>query len=220
MSHNGGWKGARAVLFQVTAFPVQQRTQCRKGYALSVRRPAVSNRKHETEEPKHRSALPQYKLKMKIPHWFVIVLIVGAIAGVACVVKAGATHPNRTWFEITPSTTALSVSDLLTVTVAMHYDGEGCPYHIFELGLYERGNAYTNFAFVSPALLNPGQAGITNVFTLTAIYSGTPQLFASAFGEYGGTVDCPWNWAYINSEPITITISGTGYREYLPVVAK
>ena len=158
---------------------------------------------------------------MKTLRCFIAVLVaVAAIAAITHLVEATTTSPNGTWFDITPSQFALSISETLTVTAVLRYDGEGCPYHIYELRLYQDSGADPSLEFISPSLLGPGSVGVTNAFILRAVHTGTSELFASAYGEYGGTPECPWVWRYLNSEPITVIVGSTIYREYLPVVKK
>jgi len=158
---------------------------------------------------------------MKIVHRLVTVFIVAAMMALfPHLVMAAVTSPTGAWLEIIPSTSLLSISDTLTVTVVQHYDGQGCRFAYVELGLYQRSTITPSLEFISPSVLYPGDIDITNTFILRAAYTGTSQLFASAFGEYGGTPDCPWNWGYLNSAPITVTVSGIVHRQYLPVIAK
>ena len=159
---------------------------------------------------------------MKIVHRLVTVFILAEIlALLPQLVMAAVTSPTGAWLEIIPSTSWLSISDTLTVTVVQRYDGPGCGFAYMELGLYQRGPITTNLEFISPSMLYPGNIGITNTFVLRAVYTGTSELVASAYGEYGGgTLNCPWNWGYLNSAPITVGISNIVFRHYLPVITK
>ena len=158
---------------------------------------------------------------MRLLRCFIALLAAAAaIAAITRLGEAATASPNTTWLEITPSTFALSISDTLTVTVVLRYDGQGCLYHIYQLGLYQGSNTSPSLEFASPSVLGPGGVGITSAFTLRAVHSGTSGLRASAYGEYGGTLDCPWVWRYLNSESITVLVSSVIYREYLPTIKK
>jgi hypothetical protein len=158
---------------------------------------------------------------MKTLRCFVAILVaVAAIAAITRLVKATPASPSSTWFEITPSAFAFSISDTLTVTVVLRYDGEGCQYSIYQLGLYQNSGAEPSLEFISPPLLGPGGVDVTSTFTLRAVHTGTSELFASAYGEYGGPPECPWVWRYLNSVPITVIVGRLIHREYLPVIKK
>lgn len=184
---------------------------------------------------------------MKILRCFIIVLAalvaVAAVATLTHQAGAGTASPSGSWLEIIPSQFALSIGDTLTVTVVNRYDGEGCAFHIMELSLYQNSGIDPSLEFISPSVLGPG---ITHTFLLRAIYTGTSELRASAFGEYGPPYPtatdaptptdtatdtptpspsptppvCYWVWGYIGSKTVTVIVSNMIYREYLPVIKK
>lgn len=184
---------------------------------------------------------------MKTLRCFIAVLaalvVVAAIATFIRRAGAGTASPSGSWLEIIPSQFALSIGDTLTVTVVHRYDGEGCAFHIMELSLYQNSGIDPSLEFISPSVLTH-EIGITNTFLLRAIYTGTSELRASAFGEYGpgpptatdaptptGTATptatytppppvCYWVWGYIGSKTVTVIVSSMIYREYLPVIEK
>jgi len=158
------------------------------------------------------------KIALRIVTVFVLA---GMMALFPHLVMAAVTSPTGAWLEIIPSTSWLSLGDTLTVTVVQRYDGPGCGFSYMELGLYQRGPITTNLEFISPSVLYPGAIGITNTFVLRAVYTGTSELVASAYGEYGGgPLNCPMNWGYLDSAPITVVISNIVFRHYLPVITK
>ena len=150
----------------------------------------------------------------------IVFILAGTMALFPHLIQAAVNSPTGAWLEIIPSTSWLSLGDTLTVTVVQHYDRQGCRFAYMELGLYQSNTVTPSFEFLSPSVLYPGNIGITNTFALQAVYTGTPQLYASAFGEYGGTPDCPWNWGYLNSAHIAVIVSNIAYRNYLPIIAK
>lgn len=102
--------------------------------------------------------------------------------------------------HLEPSTTTLTVGEPLVV--AFNLDVEGCVYASYDLTLEQVGG--TLFEHINPADPTIGPpVSYPAVFELEAIQSGTIQLRGKLFGE----VNCQgWQWQYIYSELITITV--------------
>lgn len=106
--------------------------------------------------------------------------------------------------HLEPSVTTLTVGEPLVV--AFNLDVEGCVYASYDLTLEQVGGTLLQHINPADPVIGP-PVSYPAVFELQAIQSGTVQLRGKLYGE----VNCQgWQWQYIYSELITITVLPEG----------
>jgi hypothetical protein len=127
------------------------------------------------------------------------------------------TDPFSATLKIAADPSLVAFGEELLVTIDLEVV-EGCQYPVLELTLYQDGEDGALFAYIDPstAVVNvPGSFPYT--YRLQAIRSGAVSLRAQTYGER----NCNdfWNWHYLSTSALPITVSGEASPTYLPLIA-
>lgn len=115
--------------------------------------------------------------------------------------------------EVLPERAALKFAEVLTVTVLVHDESQGCGYLVFDITLSERGEDAPIFEFLSPQTVGPPVL-MPAAFTLKAKTSGEVAFFARVYGE----TNCGGGWSWIPAPGLSEPVTVESERSFLPVV--
>jgi hypothetical protein len=125
--------------------------------------------------------------------------------------------PFSATLKIAADRSLVAFGEELLVTIDLKVV-EGCQYPVLELTLFQDGEVGALFTYIDPptAVVNvPGSFPYT--YRLQAIRSGAVSLRAQTYGER----NCNdfWNWHYLSTSALPITVSGEASPTYLPLIA-
>lgn len=122
--------------------------------------------------------------------------------------------PFSATLTITTDNETVTFAEELEVTVELDVV-EGCRYPVFELTLFQIGDDAPLFVHIDPpaSIVGPPMT-FPVTYRLRAIRPGQITLRAQTFGERN--CNDYWNWRYLNSNHLPITVKGGTLQVYIP----
>jgi hypothetical protein len=110
----------------------------------------------------------------------------------------------------------VSFGESLQVTVDLDVV-EGCQYPVVDMTLFQDGENGALFSHVDPpTAVVSAPVSFPFTYHLQAIRAGEVALSAQTFGERN--CNDYWNWHYLNTDALAITVSGDVSLFYLPLL--